>query len=111
MNPASSPQSLGRGLRETQIPHLPFLDQTGHRADGVFNRRGRVDTMLIVEVDSIDSEPLEAGLASLSHIFGLAADAAGCRIGSADNAELRRNYYRVTMTPKRASSQFLVGVW
>src|SRR5271163_5195303 len=110
MNLARSPKSLGCGLRKTDIPNLPFLDQPGHRTDGILNWRGGVDTMLVVEVDSIDSQPLETGLTGLSHIFGLAADAASCRIGSTDNAKLRGDYDSVTMTPKRASDQLLVGI-
>ncbi len=54
----------------------------GHRADRVLDRHIGVDAVLVIEVDDIDAEPLQAGLAGLLHIFGAAVDAVRRRPGS-----------------------------
>ena len=47
-------------LGEPEVAHLPLLDELGHRADGLLDRRLEVDAVLVVEVDRLDAEPLAA---------------------------------------------------
>ncbi|SHY07700.1 Uncharacterised protein [Mycobacteroides abscessus subsp. abscessus] len=54
MRPAYRP---GRSLRQPDIPNLPLLNQLGHRPDGVLDGDIRVDTMLVVEIDVVNTEP------------------------------------------------------
>ena len=42
---------------------LAGLDELGHRADGLLDRHGLVDAVLVVEVDVVDAEPLQRGVA------------------------------------------------
>ena len=49
-----------RGLGEPEVAHLALLDELGHRADGLLDRRRQVDAVLVVEVDRLDAEPLAA---------------------------------------------------
>ena len=43
---------------------MPSLHQLGHRADRVLDRRVGIDAVLVVEVDRLDAEPLQARLAA-----------------------------------------------
>jgi hypothetical protein len=66
--------------------------------------------MLVVEVDRLDAEPLEAALARRAHVLGLAVDAADGAILAADDAELGGEHYLVTPAADRAPHQLLVRV-
>jgi hypothetical protein len=52
------------------------------------------DAVLVVEVDHVDAEPLEAALAGLANVVRRAVDAANHRLGRiADDAELGREHH------------------
>src|SRR5437868_1238182 len=70
-----APDALGVRLAEPEVAHLSLLDDAAHRADRVLDRHARVDAVLVVEVDRVDPQPLQAGLAGLLHIVGAAVDA------------------------------------
>ena len=57
------------GFRQPERAYLALLDQPLHRADGVLDRRVRVDAVLVVEVDDVDAEALQARLAGLHHVL------------------------------------------
>ena len=71
------------GLAQAERAHLALLDQPRHGADRVLDRNIGIDAVLIVEIDHIDAEPLEARLAGGRHIFGPAVGifAVACRRG------------------------------
>src|SRR6478672_1591735 len=52
-------------FRKAEVLDLTLLDQILHRAGDVFDRHVRVNSMLIEQVDDIDSEPLERALDGL----------------------------------------------
>src|SRR5207248_194229 len=58
-----------RRLREPEEAHLAGVDQARHRADGVLDRDFRVDAMLVVEVDHVHAETLEALVARARHVL------------------------------------------
>src|SRR5207302_2010780 len=64
-----------RRLGQSEEAHLAFLDERGHRADRLLDRRPRIDAVLIVEVDRLDAQTRQARLASGTNVVGLAADA------------------------------------
>src|ERR1051326_1637062 len=78
-------------LREAEVPNLSRLHEIRHRLDRVFDRRRGIDAMLIVEIDRLDAEPREAGVARGAHILRLAADAEPAAVLAAENSELRRD--------------------
>ena len=49
-----------RRLGQAEVADLAGLDQLGHRADGLLDRHRLVDAVLVVEVDVVDAEPLQA---------------------------------------------------
>ena len=54
----------GRGLGQAEVAHLALLHQLGHGAHRLLDRRVGVDAVLVVEVDHLDAEPLQALVAA-----------------------------------------------
>ena len=67
------------GFRQAERAHLALLDQALHRADRVLDRRVRVDAVLVVEVDDVDAQALEARLAGLHHVVRACRRRPACR--------------------------------
>ena len=65
--------SDGRRTRLTDagMANFALADELAHRAHGVFDRHGRIDTVDVVEVDKIGFEPLQAALAGRFDAFRL----------------------------------------
>ena len=69
----------------------------------------RVDAVLVVEVDVIDAEPLQARVARAAHVLGLAVDAAVARaVRVAHDAELRGEDDLVAAIADRPADELLV---
>src|SRR5438270_4121617 len=102
-----APNALGVRLAEPVVAHVGLLDEAAHRADRVLDRHARVDAVLVVEVDRVDAEPLQAGLARLLHIFGAAVDAIGAA-GLAGLAEFGGDDDVVRPAFEGAAEQLLV---
>src|SRR5262245_17916599 len=68
---------------------LAGLDELGHRADGLLDRRVLVDAVLVVEVEVVDSEALERCFAGLTDVGGVAAATPPLSVLAAYVAELR----------------------
>src|SRR5918998_6330716 len=56
------------------MPNLAGCDQLTHRADRLLYRSVAVDPMLVVEVDVVDTQPVERRVARAPDVFGIAAD-------------------------------------
>ena len=107
-----APQRGGRGLGEAEEPHLARADELGHGADRLLDRRLRVDAVLVVEVDRVETEPLQAGVAGRADVLGAAAHAAGGGVRAADDPELRGHHDSLAAAPRSArptSSSFVCG--
>src|SRR5207237_1372881 len=48
--------TIGAGFGQTKITHLAGANQLRHRAYGFFDRRLRIDPMLIIAIDAINSD-------------------------------------------------------
>src|SRR5258708_4072783 len=83
-----APDRRRSGLRAAEEAHLARLDESRHRPHGVLDRPLGIAPMLIVEVDHVDAEALEARLARLRHVLRPAVDARRA-VGLAHVAELR----------------------
>src|ERR1700675_5173537 len=91
---------------------LALLDQFRQGANRLFDRRIRIDAVLVVEVDVLDAQPLQTSFAGLFHVVGLAAYAADVGIaGIADNSELCGQHEFVALALDRASDEFFILVW
>ena len=65
----------GIGIGQADESNFSRLDQFGHGTHGVLDRRIGVDAVLIVQVNAIGSQPLQACLARCTYIFGAAVQA------------------------------------
>ena len=77
----------GGGFGESEETDLAGGDEVGHGADGFFDGSVGVDAVLVVEVDDIDAETEEAGVACGTDVFGAAVDTEVVSVGGADVAE------------------------
>ena len=50
---------LDSRFRKAEVLYLPLPDQVLHRSGDIFDWHCRVNSVLIVQVDRLDSEPLE----------------------------------------------------
>src|SRR5262245_42937434 len=107
MHAMRAPDSLRSGLAQPEITHLALLDEARHCADRVLDRHGRIDAVLVVEIDDIDAEPLEALIARDRHIVwppvGQSALAAGAHV-----AELGGDDRAIAPVMDRTGDQLLV---
>src|SRR5215510_15505413 len=107
MHAMRSLDSLRPGLAQPEITHLALLDEARHCADRVLDRHRWIDAVLIVEIDDIDAEPLEALIARDRHIVrapvGQAALAAGAHV-----AELGGDDRAIAPVVDRTGDQLLV---
>src|SRR5438034_6868175 len=102
---------IGAGFGQTEIAHVAATNQLGHRAYGFFDRRLRIDPMLIIEIDAINAEPAQARFACLPHVLRFAVNAAKTwRIRVAQDSELRRDDNAMAFAANSASEQLLIGV-
>jgi hypothetical protein len=108
MHLVRAPDRLGRSLRQAQVANLALIDQLRHRADGLLDRDLRVDAVLVVEVDRLDSEPLERRVARRVHVLGVPAYSQPLAVLAAGVPELRRQHHLVATAGDRAAHQDLV---
>src|SRR6185312_3509630 len=94
---------LGRRFGKAEEADLPLLFQARHFAHRVLDRHLDIDAVLVIEVDRLDVQPLEARLARRAHIVGVAADAEELAVGPAYIAELRRQEHIVAPAVNRAA--------
>src|SRR5206468_6891015 len=90
MHGVSAADRRRRRLGESEVPHLARVDELFHRSDRLLDRRLIVDAMLVVEIDVVDAEPLEARVTGFAHVLGAPTDAEKGSVLAAPVAELRR---------------------
>ncbi len=99
----------GSGLRHAEVADFAGGDELGHSTDGVFDRGVGIDAVLVVEVDVVDAEALEAGVAGLANVFGPAVDAEEFAVGAAHVAELGGENDAVAAVADGAADELLVA--
>ena len=94
------------------MAHLARLYEFGHGSDRFFDRNIGIDAMLIVEIDHIDAEPFQAGLARRAHIRSASVDATHVGVGlAAKDAKFRGQKNFIAQTTNRSANQnFVVAV-
>src|SRR6266853_301875 len=84
----SAANGSGRRLGKPEVTHFAGAHQFGHGANGIFNGNGFVNAMLVIKVDHVGPEPLQAGVACLFHVFRCALYAQELAFWPAHVAEL-----------------------
>ncbi len=103
----SPSDGVGRGLADAEIPNLAGFDQLAECAPGLFDRHRRVDPVLVVEVDVIDAEPGQTGVARRSQVVRFPVDGPGAVV-VALVAELGGQHHLVPAAGDGLADQFLV---
>jgi hypothetical protein len=85
---------------QAEKSHLALLDKARHRADGLLDRHGRVDPVLVIEIDDLDAEPLQARLADLRDIGRPAVDAV-----APPGRRVWPNFVAITISCRRPSTE------
>ena len=109
MHLVSAADGVRRRFGQAQMTHFAGLDQFGHRADGFFDGNSWIDAMLVIQIDMIDAEPLEAGIAGRMYVLGCSIDAGERAIGAAHMTELGGQHDVLAARPQDLSEQALVG--
>src|SRR6266545_6839367 len=70
MHRVCAPYRLGGRLGQPEKPHLPCTHQIRHRPNSLLDWHGAIDAVLIVQVDVIDAEASQRGIARGLYVFG-----------------------------------------
>src|SRR5918994_4523634 len=100
---------LGCGLRDTQVPDLPGLNELLHRAPGLLYGDLRIYPMLIVEVYVIHPEPLQRVVTGLPHVLWLAVHPEEATVLASLVAELGGEGYLLAPVSNGLADELLVG--
>src|SRR4030095_14708405 len=87
---------------------LSLLLQLRHRTDGLLDRDGRVDPMLIIQADGVDAEPLQRRVTRTLNVFRGPADSQPRAIVVPNVAELRREYDLTVPITNGAADETLI---
>ena len=109
MNRVRTPHRLRGRLGQPEKPHLPRTHQIRHRSDGLLDRHRAIDAVLIVQVDVIDAEASQRGIARGLYVFGPAVLADELAVGSPHVAEFRGQDDSLAPPLDRLPDQDLVG--
>src|SRR5271157_4328827 len=99
----------GCSFRQPEVTHFSRLHQVRHRPDRLLDWRVGIDPVLVVKVDHIDAQSLEAGVTALPDILRIAPDPEEFPIRTADVAELRRQYHLPAAILDRLADKDLVS--
>ena len=75
MNGVGPAQRGGRNFRQTDGSDLSLGHQIGHGSHGLLHGNVRIQAVQVIEIDDIDTQPLQAFFAGCGNIFGSPADA------------------------------------
>src|SRR6266480_4553265 len=94
-------------LGQSQRPYLALLDEPLHRAHRLLDRHLGIDAVLVIEIDRVNAEALQARLAGAHHVLGPAVDIL-LSLRSLHLAELGGDDDAVAPAAQRSSEQLLV---
>lgn len=110
-HPVGTFEGFRRGFAEADVADLAGLHQVGEGADAVLDGHLRVHAVLIVKVQAVGTEALQAAFDGAADIRRAAVDAARLGIGRvADDAELAGQEHLLAFAAQGLAEQFLVAV-
>ena len=100
----------GRGRRfgQSEVTHLAGANQFAHRPDGFLDGHLRVNPVLVIEINFIDAQPPQAGVAARADVFGPAVHAEKIAAVVTHVAKFRGQDHLVAAVFDGASDQPLV---
>jgi hypothetical protein len=102
---------LGARFRKPEMPELAFRDQLLYRGRDVFHRHGRIDAVLIEQVDMVGPQPLQRSLDYLADMLGLAIEPDNLALLVDLEAELRadQRLVAIRLQASPTNSSFMNG--
>jgi hypothetical protein len=107
LNRVSATHCLRTRFRQAEVLDLTRPDQILYRARDILDRHVGIDTVLVEQVDGIDSEALQRGLRDLFDVPGPTVQAGLLAIGNLE-AELGRDCHLPAEWCKCLAHEFLV---
>ena len=101
---------VGPGRGQADVADLALGDELGDRADGVLDRRVRVDAVLVVQVDVVGAQPSQRALDGGADVGRAAVEVPRALAGVGDQAELGGQHDLVAAALQRPADEFLVDV-
>jgi hypothetical protein len=100
------------GFREAEVLHLALLDQILDSSGDIFNGHIRIDAVLVVEIDRLDSQSRERSLDHTPDVFGATVEMTPPRlaVGARCPPEFRRDHDLAAERRQRLADQLLVRV-
>ena len=105
MGPA---KGLRAGFGQAEMADLAGADEVAHRARHLLDRHGRIDPVLVEQVDRLDAEPPQLVLDHLPDALGPAVDAA-LAVRPEIKAELRGDDDLPAERLQRLADKALIG--
>ena len=99
----------GRGFRKAHETHLALAHEVRHGAHRFLDGRLGVHAVLVIQVDHLDAQALQALLAAFPHIVRLAIHAEEGAVRPAHIAELRGDHALLALAPDGSAHEFLIG--
>src|SRR6266496_579752 len=72
---------LGTCFGQTEKAHFALVHKLCHGANGLFDRRVWIDTMLIIKIDYVDAQSAQTSFAGVVNVIRLSANPAVVRPG------------------------------
>ena len=88
MHGVGATDGLWRCFAQSQVAHFSSRNEFSHCTYRLFYRYGRINAVLIIQIDDVHFQSFEARFTSRSHVLGFAVDAERCSIGVALIAKL-----------------------
>src|SRR5687768_8393855 len=88
MHSVGAAQGLGRDLRKTEKTHFALRYQFAHCADALFDGHARVNAMQVIEINYLNIQAAQTGLASFINMSRAAIQAEGVSVLVPDETTL-----------------------
>jgi hypothetical protein len=108
MDGVGAPDGCRRRLREAKVAYLSPVDEPRHGPHRILDRNLGVYPVLVVDVDRVDPEALEARIACASDILGPPIHQVALAIRTLHLTELGGEHHLVAPPLERSSKQLLI---
>src|SRR5689334_22297789 len=103
-------QCCRRSLGQAKVTDLAGLHKFSHGTDSLLNRRLEIDSVLIIQIDRINAQALQAAITCTAHILRTAIHTSDGPSRISHSSELRGNENVVAFSFKPASDELFILV-
>src|SRR2546423_989760 len=100
------------GFGKSDVAYFSFFDELSQTADRVFDRRVRINPVLVIKINVVGSQATQTAFAGPANVIRPAIHAASFGIcGIAHDSEFRRNDQFLALALGSAADEFLILEW